>query len=203
MSEAMLMGPAHALAAQAARLNREAGALAIPALYFFTDPQRTPDPVAIARRLPRRTAVVYRHFGAPERAATARRLAAIARARGLFLLIGADPELAGRVGADGVHWPQRLAAHARNAGLVTVAAHDAQALAQAEAMGAHACVLGPVFATRSAAANRPLGLFHASQLARAARLPVIAIGGVNAENAARLRGRGFAGVAAVDAFVGA
>ena len=76
-------------------------------------------------------------------------------------------------------------------------------VAQAEAMGAHACVLGPVFATRSGAANPPLGLFRASQLARAARVPVIAIGGVNAETAARLSGRGFAGVAAVDAFVGA
>ncbi len=197
------MASAHALAAQAARLNREAGGPAIPALFFFTDPQRTPDPVAIARRLPRGAAIVYRHFGAPQRARTARRLAAIARTRGLFLLIGADPELALRVGADGVHWPQRLAPRLRGVGLVTAAAHDAQALAGAEALGADACVLGPVFATRSASANPPLGLFRASQMARATHMPVIALGGVNAENAARLCGRGFAGVAAVDAFVGA
>lgn len=197
------MASAHALAAQAARLNREAGGPAIPALYFFTDPERTPDPVALARRLPRGAAVVYRHFGAPGRARTARQLAAIARTRGLVLLIGADPELARRVGADGVHWPQRLAPCVRGAGLVTVAAHDAEALTRAEALGADACVLGPVFPTRSAAANRPLGLFRASQLARAAHVPVIAIGGVNVGTAARLSGRGFAGVAAVDAFVGA
>jgi thiamine monophosphate synthase len=36
-------------------------------------------------------------------------------------------------------------------------------------------------------------------MARMARLPVIALGGVNAETARRLTGRGFAGLAAVDA----
>ncbi|MGH6950174.1 MAG: thiamine phosphate synthase, partial [Vitreimonas sp.] len=146
-------------------------------------------------------AIVYRHFGAPERTRTARRLARIARSRELFLLIGADPELAQRVSADGVHWPQRLAPRERGSGLVTVAAHDAQAVARTESLGADACVLGPVFATRSTSANPPLGLFRASQIARAARVPVIALGGVNAKTAARLTGRGFAGIAAVDAFL--
>jgi thiamine monophosphate synthase len=36
-------------------------------------------------------------------------------------------------------------------------------------------------------------------MARASTLPVIALGGVNARTAARLSGRGFAGVAAIDA----
>ena len=183
------------------RLNRAAGSPAIPALYFFTDPVRTPDPVAVAHRAPRGTAIVYRHFGAPERARVAARLVGVARRRGFVLLIAADPELAHCVGADGVHWPQRLAPRERSAGLVTVAAHDVQAVARAEALGADACVLGPVFATRSASANPPMGLFRASQIARAARLPVIALGGVNARSAARLAGRGFAGIAAVDAFL--
>ena len=40
------MGDQHALARLARRLNRDAGAPPIPALYFFTDPERTPDPVA-------------------------------------------------------------------------------------------------------------------------------------------------------------
>ena len=133
----------------------------------------------------------------------ARRLAEVARARGLVLLIAADPDLAHRVGADGVHWPQRLAPEARGPGLVTAAAHDAAGLAHAAHMGADACVLGPVFVTRSDSGNSPLGLFRASQLARAAQLPVIALGGVNAKSAARLSGRGFAGLAAVDAMLGA
>jgi len=197
------MGSIQALAVAARRLNREAGAPAIPSLFFFTDPERTPDPCAIARRLPRRTAIVYRHFGVPERGRTARRLASIARARSLVLLIAGDPELAARVGAHGVHWPERLAPEVRNTGLCTIAAHDAAALARADALSADACILAPVLPTRSSSGNAPLGLFHASQLARGAQTPVIALGGISAQNVRLLSGRGFAGCAAVAAFVDA
>jgi thiamine-phosphate pyrophosphorylase len=193
-----------ALAALARRLNREAGAPPVPALYFFTDPERTPDPVAIARTLPAETAVVYRHFGAPERAHVARQLATICRVRRLVLLVAADPELGEQIGAAGVHWPERKLPPARDARfkLVTTSAHSREAAARAVAWGASACILGPVFETKSESANAPLGLFRASQIARGSTIPVIALGGIAPSNAKRLSGRGFAGFAAVDAFFG-
>jgi thiamine-phosphate pyrophosphorylase len=194
------MGSVYQLAAQAAQLNREAGAAAIPSLIFFTDPVRTPDPMAIARRLPRRAAVIYRHFGAADRARVAANLAAIARQRGLKLLVAADPVLASRVRADGVHWPESRVQSRDRPWLITASAHGAAGVRRAAEAGADACVLGPVFATRSSAGRRPLGLFRASQMARAAPLPVIALGGLNGERARSLAGRGFAGIAAVDAF---
>lgn len=188
------------LATQALRLNQESGAPVLPALFFFTDPERTPDPVRSAARLPRGTAIVYRHFGAADRGRTARRLASMCRARGLYLLIAADPRLAERVGAHGVHWPEQRLPHSRKTrGLVTVSAHGPKGVARAARFGADACVLGPVFPTRSASGRAPLGLFRASQLARASTIPVIALGGVNAETAHRLPGRGFAGLASVGA----
>jgi len=131
----------------------------------------------------------------------ARALRAIARTRDLKLLIAADEELAARVGADGVHWPHRLLPRARGGGIVTTSAHDKDELAAAARFGADACVLSPVFPTRSDSAHEALGLSRASQLARAAHLPVIALGGVSTKTATRLSGRGFAGCAAVDAFV--
>lgn len=203
MSEGTLMRSVHGLAATAARLNREAGAPAIPSLYFFADPARTPDPEAVARRLPRGTAVVYRHFGAPEREHVARRLSQICRSRGLVLLIGADAALAKACGADGVHWPERLLPARRGDAfrIVTAAAHDAKAVTRAGEAGLDACVLSPVFPSASASAQNELGLFSASQIARASAIPVIALGGVTARNATRLCGRGFAGVAAIDAFL--
>lgn len=191
------------LAAVARRLNRDAGGPPIPSLFFFTDPARTPDPVSVARRLPRGTAVVYRHFGARERAQVARELATLCRSRGLLLLISADPELASRVGADGVHWPEARLRPRHGEGLITAAAHSAHAISAAAAAGVDACVLSPIFPTRSDAQRKPLGLFRASQIARAASLPVIALGGVNAHTARDLIGRGFAGLAAVDALVDA
>lgn len=191
------------LAAVAARLNREAGSPAIPSLYLFTDPLRLPDPEAAAQRLPRGAAVVYRHFGARERLKVARRLATVCRQRGLVLLVAADPDLAERVGADGVHWPERLLPAARGRqGIVTAAAHSAAAAARALALGMDCCVLGPLFPTRSGGGRPPLGLFGASQIARAAPGKIIGLGGVSAANARLLAGRGFAGIAAVDAFSG-
>jgi thiamine-phosphate pyrophosphorylase len=85
--------------------------------------------------------------------------------------------------------------------LVTAAAHDADAIAKANAAQLDACVLSPIFPSRSASAQSELGLFRASQLARASAIPVVALGGVNASNAKRLAGRGFAGVAAIDALI--
>ena len=192
-----------ALAARARGLNREAGGPPVPSLFFFTDPERTPDPIAIARKLPAETAVVYRHFGAAERGRTARALASVCRSRRLILLIAADPALATRVGAAGVHWPEHKLPNARDPaiGFNCVAAHSREAVARAQAWGANACVLGPLFETNSASDNAPLGLFRASQIARGAAIPVIALGGIDAHNAQRLRGRGFSGIAGVEAFL--
>jgi thiamine-phosphate pyrophosphorylase len=200
ISEMTLMGSISVLAALAARLNHDQGRPAVPALYFFTDPERTSDPTQSAERLPHGAALVYRHFGAPERRFVARQLARIARRRGLILLIAADPSLARAVGAAGVHWPERLLSRASpRFGLTLAAVHGAAGITAAARAGADACVLAPIFPTRSSSGRPPLGVFHASQLARAAPFPVIALGGINVETAPYLRGRGFSGFACVEA----
>ncbi|HET9185321.1 MAG TPA: hypothetical protein VFN82_04185, partial [Solirubrobacterales bacterium] len=54
----------------AAVINRDARARkGLPSLLFFTDPVRTPDAEALAERLPRGAAIVFRAFGAPDAAA--------------------------------------------------------------------------------------------------------------------------------------
>lgn len=191
------------LAALAARLNRQAGRPDIPSLYFMTDPVRTPDPLWIAATLPPGACVVYRHFGAIDRNAIARELKAICRERRLKLLIGADAKLAEQIGADGVHWPERLLPRTRAGfALETGAAHDRRALMRAAVADLDACMLSPIFPSNSASAGNPLGVHQAASLAHAVRpLPVIALGGVNARTARRLSGRGFAGLAAIDAFL--
>jgi thiamine-phosphate pyrophosphorylase len=83
--------------------------------------------------------------------------------------------------------------------LITAAAHSGDAITRAAVNGADACILSPVFPTRSTPRREPLGVFRASQLARRSAIPVIALGGVTAHNARLLAGRGFAGVAAIDA----
>jgi len=177
----------------------------LPALMLFTDPERTPDPEAAADRLPRGAGVVYRAFGAPDAVARGRRLAAIARRRGLVLLAGADPELASRIGADGVHLPERLAARAgavrraRPGWIVTAAAHGLPAARRALAAGADAVVISPAFPSRSPSAGRPLGALRLAALVRGGAFPAYALGGVSERTAAKLLGTGVVGIAAVAA----
>jgi thiamine-phosphate pyrophosphorylase len=176
----------------------------LPPLWFVTDPRRTPDPEAIARRLPRGAGVIYRHFGAVDAERRARTLSAIARRRGLILLIGADPALARKVGAAGVHLPERMTALAprlvARGMLVTAAAHGAAGLARAKRLGCRAALLSPVFESRSPSAGRPLGAVRFAALARGAGLPVFALGGIDMRTAKRLGMSGAAGLAAVAAF---
>ncbi len=154
--------------------------------------------------LPRGAAVVYRAFGAPDAETTARRLAAVCRARGVKLLIGADWRLAARAGADGIHLPERLAARAgrlktaRPGWIVTVAAHSVTA-ARRGLVGADAVVVSAAFASASPSAGKPLGPLRLAAVVRAAEGPVYALGGVNDRTAARLRGLGLVGLAAVEA----
>ena len=172
---------------------------------LMTDPERISDLEAAADRLPRGAAIVFRAFGAPDAAAQGRRLAAIARRRGLVLLAGADPVLARAIGARGVHLPERLGhragaiRRARPDWLVTVAAHGETAARRAFAAGAHAVLISPVFQSRSPSAGRPLGLVRFAGLVRRVGGPVYALGGINAATARRLAGSGAVGLAAVEA----
>lgn len=197
-------------------LNRAAaavspGAEALPPLMVFTDPQRTPEPWAAAGWLPAGSALVYRAFGEPEAKVVAARLRAITAERGVRLLIGMDPDLAERVGADGVHLPERLLTAAprlreRNPGwLITGAAHSKAAIERAEqAGGLDALVLSPVFPAGGASAERlALGLKGFDALAGITPLPTYALGGITAGTAQGLlstRACGLCGVGLASAF---
>lgn len=150
--------------------------------------------------------VIFRAFGAAGAEARGRALKAVARRRRLVLLVGADPELARRIGADGVHLPERGAHRARALKrarpdwVVTAAAHSLPAARRAFRHGADAVLLSAVFASRSPSASAPLGPVRFSALVREAGGPVYALGGVNELTAPRLVSSGAIGVAAVEAF---
>jgi len=182
-----------------AKLARAARALNQGRLILMTDDERLADPVAAARRLPRGSIVILRARDPGHRAALAAQLKPIARARGLVLLIAGDPVLARAVGASGVHLPEvraRQAAHLRAANphwLITAAGHSLKAALAAS--HADALLLSPVFATQSHAQAAPLTPARARLIARGLKIPVFALGGITAANAAQLSG--FSGIAAI------
>lgn len=202
--------PATTLAELARRLNSRhpAGRRGLPPLLLVTDARRLPDPLPAAARLPPGAGVILRHYRHPGRAALARDLASLCRARGLWLLIAGDGRLAAEAGADGLHLPEALVGRAiawrrrRPGWLITAAAHSRPALVRAARAGVDAALLSPVFATASHPGARPLGPLRFAALVRATRLPVYALGGVDAGTARRLKESGAVGLAAVGGLSG-
>ncbi|MGH7017253.1 MAG: thiamine phosphate synthase [Caulobacteraceae bacterium] len=163
------------------------------------------DPERALRSLPRGAGIVFRHFGALGRLAQGRRLAALARTRGIRFFVGADAALAIVLRADGVHLTQRQAARTGMVQLlrrrfpVTASAHDLPAIRVASRGGVDALVVSPVFPSRSRSAGHPIGVRRLAALTRRTDKPVYALGGVNRRNVRLLLRSGAAGVAAVEA----
>ena len=191
------------LAAAARALKRASGAQAPFSLAFLTDRRRIANPEPVIAAMPAGSAVIYRDYDDPRRAAIARRYHSLCKGRGVLFLIAADPQLAANIGADGVHWPARWPRIQKTTGLITAAAHGAADLVRAAALGADVALLSPVFPTQSHPGAEPIGATRFSMLAARSPVPVLALGGVDETNAAGLKGANVAGIAAIGAFCAA
>ena len=164
----------------------------------MTDDERLPDPIAAARRLPKGSMVIVRARDARRRHALVETLRR--ETNGLILLAADDPVLADRL--HGLHLPERRAKEAahwralRPHWLITVAARSGQGL---RISYADAALLSPIFPTKSHPKAQPLTAARARLMARQALMPVLALGGVTAQNAPLLKG--FAGIAAIGALI--
>jgi len=187
---------------------RRRGRNAAPVLWLFTDARRLPDPRPAARRLPAGLCgIVLRHDGEPDRAALGRDLARICRARRLALTVAGDVRLACALGA-GLHLrggrralirPPGTGSPARGIGRwTTSSAHGAADLIRAGGV-ADLVFLAPAFPTASHPGQPAIGVLRWSALARRARLPVLALGGVDGATAQRLPRRVCAGAGAIRA----
>lgn len=172
-------------------------------LVLMSDPVRTPDLLGLTAQMPPRSALVYRHFGAP---GLERRLRSLTEARGVQFLIGNDPELALACGADGVHFTRATLGETllrwRNAqpNWIISAAGAKDRLETRPLETLDALFLSPVFASDSPSAGTPMGVEALTLLTDHYSCPVFALGGINKDNAATLADSGIAGIAAIDGF---
>ncbi|HEY4027141.1 MAG TPA: thiamine phosphate synthase [Candidatus Dormibacteraeota bacterium] len=122
------------------------------------------------------------------------------------VVISARTDLALAAGAAGVHLPERdiPVAGARRllgaARLVGRSVHSAGAARIAESEGADYVVFGSVFASASHPGRPAAGLDALRGVVAAVRIPVLAIGGIDADRAAPCRLAGAAGFAAIGYF---
>lgn len=187
-----------------------------PSLCLVLGPRDTAgrDPVAVAAAAIAGgvTMVQLRWKAAPPDGmrALALRLLALCRAQGVPLVVNDDVALAAAIGADGVHVGQSDLAPAvarARMGPEAILGLSIETAGQVAAIDP-GCVdyvgLGPVVATPSKTdAAAPLGLAGFAAVRELIALPVMAIGGVRAANAPRLRAAGADGLAVISAIAAA
>lgn len=124
------------------------------------------------------------------------------REAGACLLLHGDPKHLLHVPADGVHLPARLLTiwaerPVPAAAWLAASVHDAGELALAERLGVDFVTVSPVAATASHPGVPPLGWAAFAVLAKAAKVPVYALGGQSdddATTAVLAGGQGVAGI---------
>ena len=152
-------------------------------------------------RLPiKHAGIVFRHYQTPpeNRALLAGRIADICHRRSLTLAIAGDTNLARSLGANLVHNPSQPV-HDLPFSRSVHSLNEAEA---AKTEGAAVVFISPIFPTRSHPGRKALYGPQAARLARAAGVPAIALGGMDACKFARLRREGFYGWAGIDAWLG-
>ncbi|MDR0434703.1 MAG: thiamine phosphate synthase [Gracilibacteraceae bacterium] len=141
--------------------------------------------------------------------ALGRELRSLAARFGAPFIVNDRVEAAAALDADGVHLGQAdMDAGAARARLgpdkiIGVSARSVAQALKAEAAGADYLGVGAVFATTTKTDAAAVSSGALGEICRAARIPVVAIGGIKAGNAALLRGSGIRGIAAAAALFAA
>ena len=150
----------------------------LPTIWLVTDARTDAALDRAIATLPRGSGVIFRHYhlSPKERAARLAQVRRLCRRFGHRLEIGGES-----YGASAPH--RRLAT-----------AHDLREIGRANRFGAEAVLLSPVFPTRSHPGRKPLGRLKFLLLARRARMPVIALGGMTARGFRGLRVHGWAAI---------
>jgi thiamine-phosphate pyrophosphorylase len=176
-----------------------------PPLLIVTDRRQArrslPEVVAAAVKAGCRwVSVREKDLPADEQALLVRSLIPIARAHGAKLTVHGDAALAAAAGADGVHLPaggDPAAARALLGAqkLIGISLHTVTEAEHIDPSSVDYVLAGPAFETASKPGYGPeLGRKGLLAIARVARVPVLAIGGINTARMADLIAEGAAGV---------
>ncbi|NIJ30128.1 thiamine-phosphate pyrophosphorylase [Sphingomonas insulae] len=156
--------------------------------WLMTDERIGDALIPVILGLPPGAGVVFRHYGLSrrDRHRLFLRVRRLAQARGLRIsAVGGLPGVA-------THNGHRA---------LTYAVHDRREAIAAMRAGASWLFVSPLFATRSHAGARPLGMRKATAITSRLNVGRVALGGMTARRWLRLRRYGFTGWAAIDGLV--
>lgn len=128
----------------------------------------------------------------------------LTRSYNALLIINDHADLALAVGADGVHLgqddlPLSEARKIMGKRIIGISTHDLSQAEEAEAGGADYIGFGPIFHTTTKDAGPPRGLDNLRLITQNVRVPVVAIGGINADNITAVMDSGASAVAVATA----
>ena len=135
-------------------------------------------------------------------------LRAILRGRAL-LLVNDRVDVALAAGADGVHLPERslpggaVREIAGESCIIGRSIHSVEAAVRAMEEGADFVQVGTLYETASKPGGTPAGVELVSAVAGAVRMPIVAVGGITAENVAGVVEAGGDGIAVIGAIMDA
>jgi thiamine-phosphate pyrophosphorylase len=167
----------------------------LPKIWLMTDPRLGDGLLAAVRKLPAGSGVIFRHYqlAVDERLALFQRIQRICRQRGHVLVLAGQNDWR----ADGVHGRSRF----RPTQILTMPVHSVHEIRDARRLRADLMFLSPLFATRSHAGARAMGLLQFSRLAKlAGPAKVIALGGMTRSKVQAITNRIAYGWAGIDAF---
>ncbi|MGQ9572683.1 MAG: thiamine phosphate synthase [Dehalococcoidia bacterium] len=124
-----------------------------------------------------------------------------------LLIVNGHLDVALLCAADGIHLPERgpsVAATRRLAGdgfIIGRSVHSAEEAVKAQEEGADYVQVGAIFPTRSHPDQRPAGLALLQTVAARVTIPIVAVGGITAENVGDVMRAGASGVAVISAIL--
>ncbi len=139
----------------------------------------------------------------------AREVAQLCRKRKVFFIVNDRVDVAAASGADGVHlgqddFPVALARKVLGGRrIIGKSTHSIEQAKEALKERVDYVAVGPVFWTQTKKIDRPVGAELVAQVRKLTRRPILAIGGIQPENAASVIAAGATGVAVVSALMAA
>jgi len=123
----------------------------------------------------------------------------------LPVVVSSRCDIALAAGAAGVNLPENdisvdAARSLMGERLVGRSVHSLESAFSAESQGADFVIFGPVWASATHPGSEPVGIDTLSKVARALKIPVLAIGGLTQERIAEVHAAGAAGYAAIRLF---
>ncbi len=178
----------------------------LPIWFVMTDHERLADPTPLIPYLPRNSALIIRDLDMGRQSETMHQLTPLCQKYGAILMASLSRPPRQLLG-DGIHIPEKSLCYWKQTDIlrlqpkiITASAHSLSAICRAARFGVDACLLSPVFPTKSHADGASLGMQRFATLCRQTELPIIGLGGISSQHVRRVFLGGAAGIAGIGLF---